>query len=92
MKIWVDDLREPPPDWWWCTNSHSAIELIAAARVKHIEVTDLSLDHDLGGDDTTRPVVMWMWENDCWPQRVVCHSSNPVGREWIEGMVKRYKQ
>jgi len=51
----------------------------------------MSLDHDLGDDDTTRPVVMWCCYNDWWPDSVVVHSANPVGVEWLEGMIERYK-
>lgn len=85
MKLWVDDLREPPSGWRWALTSAAAIDLLAANRFDEI-----SLDHDLGGDDTTRPVVLWMIENDYRPSYVRCHSANPVGREWIEGMVDRY--
>lgn len=42
-------------------------------------------------DDTARPIVMWMIENDFWPAEVLCHSQNPVGRDWIEQMIERYK-
>ena len=51
----------------------------------------MSLDHDLGGDDTSRRIVLWMCENEFWPDEVVVHSANPVGVEWLEGMIARYK-
>ena len=51
----------------------------------------MSLDHDLGGEDTPRPVVIWFCEADYWPTEVVVHSANPVGIEWLEGMIERYK-
>lgn len=46
----------------------------------------------LGGDDTTRRVVLIMCENNFWPERVYLNSANPVGCEWLEGMIKRYKR
>ncbi|MEV6643273.1 cyclic-phosphate processing receiver domain-containing protein [Amycolatopsis sp. NPDC051371] len=49
----------------------------------------ISLDHDLGGDDTTRPVVLWLCENDRCPPEVRVHTANPVGREWLTGMARR---
>ena len=56
MKLWVDDLRPPPDDsWWWAKTSKRAI-----AFLYYPLVTEMSLDHDLGADDTTRPVVLWM--------------------------------
>lgn len=87
MKLWVDDLRPPPPDgpYWWAVNSAEAILVL-----ENNFPDEISLDHDLGGDDTTRPVVLWMAENDLWPQVVRVHTANPVGREWLEGMITRY--
>ena len=92
MKIWVDDLRTPPDDTWvWCKSSSGTIGILLVTKMlKFGNVSLMSLDHDLGGDDTTRPVVLWMCENDFWPDKVVVHSANPVGREWLEGMIKRY--
>lgn len=85
MKLWVDDLRPPPDGWWWAKSSKRAI-----AFLYYPFVIEMSLDHDLGGDDTTRPVVLWMCEHGVWPNVVTCHSANPPGREWIEGMIGRY--
>lgn len=51
-------------------------------------VEAISLDHDLGGEYTTRPVVLWLAEDSGWPQRVYMHTTNPVGRQWPEGMVQ----
>ena len=98
MMIWVDDLRRPPTEWWvWKTTSASAIEELEELKwYTENGRTDrrpelMSLDHDLGGDDTTRPIVLWCCENDFWPVEVTVHSANPVGVEWLEGMIKRYK-
>jgi hypothetical protein len=98
MKIWVDDLREPPDEsWTWYKTSAEAIKSLQdcmwLCRNKSAIYRDeiWSLDHDLGGDDTTRPIVLWMCENAFWPVEVVVHSANPVGIEWLEGMIERYK-
>lgn len=85
-RLWVDDLRTPPEGWEWAKTSHDAIAALSTAAV-----SELSLDHDLGGDDTTRPVVLWMCENKVWPDEVRVHSANPVGVEWLSGMIGRYK-
>ena len=93
MKLWVDDLRPAPnDDWVWCKTSAHALavmnyQLLVAKRPPE----EMSLDHDLGGDDTTRPVVLWMCQNSFWPPVVRVHSFNPVGREWLSGMIERYK-
>lgn len=88
MRLWVDDLREPPDDTWsWAKTSLVAIEML---KLSGDGVSEMSLDHDLGGEDTTRPVVLWMCENGSWPDHVYVHTANPVGREWLEGMIRRY--
>jgi hypothetical protein len=102
MKIWVDDIRTPPDNtWYWCKTSQDAIqELIISKMMSNGKlggicsmgwITEMSLDHDLGGDDTTRPIVLWCCENDFWPVEVRIHTANPVGRDWLEGMIERYK-
>lgn len=94
MIVWVDDIREPPrtrDTVAWCKTSRETIELLERAKALGRVPDLMSLDHDLGGDDTTRPVVLWMCENEFWPVEVRVHSANPVGIEWLEGMIQRYK-
>lgn len=92
MKIWVDDIRQPPDDsWTWCATSEHAISVLKVVKNWYTSpIEAMSLDHDLGGDDTTRPVVIWMINNNFWPDEIYVHSANPVGREWLEGMIERY--
>lgn len=91
-KIWVDDLRPAPDDSWVAvTTSTLAINLLISHKVLGIPVDVLSLDHDLGGEDTSRRIVLWCCETGFWPVEVVVHSANPVGVEWLEGMIARYK-
>ena len=50
--------------------------------------SELWFDHDLGGDDTTRAVALWLAEmafnEEPYPvERVFVHSMNPVGRAWL---------
>lgn len=85
MRLWIDDLRPAPEGWYWAKTSAEALLVIRTGRVKEV-----SFDHDLGGDDTTRPVILWMSEFGRWPERVYIHSANPVGRDWMEGMINRY--
>jgi hypothetical protein len=96
-KIWVDDERPKPDDSWTAMkNSTVAILLLKALKRRGLVVRAISLDHDLGIsrstglEDTTRPVVLWMCENEFWPEKVYVHTANPVGREWLVGMVDRY--
>ncbi|ASN73223.1 hypothetical protein SEA_WARPY_187 [Streptomyces phage Warpy] len=90
-KIWVDDERPKPDDSWTpMKNSTVAILLLKALKRRGLVPRAISLDHDLGGDDTARAVVLWMCENEFWPIEVYVHTANPVGRDWLVGMVDRY--
>lgn len=106
MRLWIDDLREDPDTkhaeyseavgWTWTKTSADAIELLAAweqssgRMFMDDSLDEVAFDHDLGGDDTTRPVMLWMIEQDVWPKCISVHTANPVGREWLVGMAKRY--
>jgi len=87
MRLWIDDLRDPPEGWVWAKDSNKAISCLIAFK----SIDTISFDHDLGGDDTTRRVVNWLCENG-WGDihTVYVHTANPVGREWLEGTINRY--
>lgn len=85
IRLWIDDLRPAPDGWTWAKTSAEAIDALRQGGVMAV-----SFDHDLGGDDTTRPVVLWLCEHDAWPPVVHVHSANPVGVEWLTGMAERY--
>lgn len=93
VKVWVDDIRTPPDDTWlWFKDSEGVVRWMETRRANGIPLGSvMSLDHDLGGDDTTRRIVLWMCENEAWPDEVRVHSANPVGVDWLEGMIARYK-
>jgi hypothetical protein len=95
LKLWIDDLREAPdPTWETITTSDAAIAFLnfwkdqMESALFPFEV--VSFDHDLGGDDTTRPVVIWMIENNVRFNEYRVHSANPVGVQWLTGMIERY--
>ena len=85
MNLWVDDLRQPPEGWDWARSSSEALAMLKA-NIYQV----MSLDHDLGGDDTTRTVVLHLAEFGNWPDEVRVHTANPPGRYWLEGMINRY--
>lgn len=89
LRLWIDDKRTAPDEWLWAKTSKKAIALLKNYSGM---ISEVSFDHDLGGDDTTRPVVMWLCENEDedWPPICHVHSSNPCGIEWLEGMINRY--
>lgn len=56
-------------------------------------ITEVTLDHDLGPDEDVRGLVHWMIDNkDKIPSVsfVWVHTMNPVGADWIVGMLKPY--
>lgn len=94
LKLWIDDIRTPPDETWeWVTTSDAAIAILKFFKeegMAWIAREAISFDHDLGGDDTSRPVVIWMVENDFKFESYAVHSANPVGRDWLVGMIQRY--
>lgn len=91
MKIWLDDLRTKPNyEWKHFTTSEDAIRALKVYKAFGVRIEAISFDHDLGGDDTTRPVILWMIEHEFWPKQVYVHTANPVGREWLVGMTEAY--
>jgi hypothetical protein len=93
MKLWLDDVRVPPDEsWTWVKTVEEAIALMDTG-----DVTEASLDHDLGTDQQGqelpegRTLVYWMAENGCWPSdAITIHSANVVGVDYMVGMIERY--
>lgn len=91
INLWIDDLRPTPAEYTHtAVNSTEAIHILETARAAGTPVNLISFDHDLGGDDTTRRVLLWIIENNFWPAHIRIHTANPVGRDWLTGMVTRY--
>lgn len=89
MRLWIDDERVMPAGFThMAMSSAQAITLLSQHDFELV-----SFDHDLGGvhgDDTSRPVLTWMIENEKWPREIRFHTANPVGRDWLEGTARRY--
>lgn len=91
IRLWIDDIRPAPDGFDWAVSSDGAIAILEDYRALGWPVEEISFDHDLGGDDTSRRIVIWMIENDYpWPAIVRVHSANPVGIDWLNGMISRY--
>jgi hypothetical protein len=91
MKIWLDDLRQPPDhSWHWCTSIEGVKPLIVRYSG---EIEAMSLDNDLGeGQEEGRRLVLWMAENDEWPDcDITIHSANVVAGPYMQAMIDRYK-
>lgn len=101
MRMVIDDerrFREPALERRveHFTTSGAGFRRIMRAIEQGEVIEELWLDHDLGGDDTTRDIVTMMVEDAVifdrpWPiDHVFVHSSNSVGADWIEETLKPY--
>lgn len=94
VKLYIDDIRVPKTDGNWIIlrTSDEAIEYVK----KHGLPNFVSLDHDLGGDDTVMIFLKWLIEydldNDIIPIEFEynVHSANPVGILNITGLLDNY--
>lgn len=97
MKIWVDDIRQPP-DWGrgtdeyvWCLSVNKAKNAIEYFE-KWFKVELIDLDHDAGdyandGGDYIK-LLDWFEETGRnYPIRI--HTMNPVGRENMRRIIQR---
>ncbi len=101
INLFLDDRRYPfttyhyygpkigiPPDQWTLVRStESARELLKCGLVR-----TLSLDHDLGGEETGYDLIKWIHENNHWHniEQIYVHSANPVGARNIKEFADRY--
>ena len=92
-KLFIDDERFPVTEDWVIVRT--SVEAISYMK-DHGFPSMISFDHDLGGDDTSRPVVRWIGdqvvsEGVQLPAdfNFYVHSQNPVGRDWINGTMNR---
>ena len=91
MKLFVDDLRDPPDQTWIVARSSgTALKMCAA-----MWPSELALDHDLGGEDTVMNFLKGLYE--LWDgKRPIpswsVHSGNPVGKKNIESYMKSWEK
>jgi hypothetical protein len=88
MKIFLDDERETPDGWVRCFWPDEVIEHLYAGNV-----SEVSLDHDLGDDDrgTGYDVLLWIEEAVAdfgWsPPKLGVHSANSPARQKMEAAI-----
>jgi len=91
MKLFLDDIREAPPEY---TVARSTVEAIAI--VQHHWPIFMSLDHDLGGEDTTmvflKRLVNEVWDGQKPIPDYIVHSANPVGKLNIVSFMESWKR
>lgn len=85
MKIFLDDERKPPDGWVLVRWPEEMITLLQKGNV-----TEISLDHDLGNDDrgTGYDVILWIEEavatTGFIPPRIHIHTANASARQKME--------
>lgn len=95
MKLFLDDVRDPPDDTWVVARSYDeAVEVIQLHGLSNIEM--VSFDHDLGSEKTGMDVAHFLINLDLDTGALLdqftfkVHSANPVGHENIEALLERY--
>lgn len=89
--LYIDDERTPPES--AMVLARTLLE--AKEIVKKLGLPSLmSLDHDLGGDDTVMHFLHWLAENyyEEGPPEYSIHSANPVGRQNMDSFLKSWKK
>jgi hypothetical protein len=82
MKVYLDDMRPTPAGWVGVRWPEEAIKLLETG-----EVTELSLDHDLGDDErgTGYTVILWLEEAVALrrfvPPEITIHTANASARQ-----------
>jgi len=85
MRVFLDDVRNPPAGWTRVRWPEEAIELLRTGQVE-----ELSIDHDLGDDDrgTGYDVLLWIEEAVATrrfvPPRLTVHTANTSARHKME--------
>lgn len=96
MKLWIDDVRQPPSDdWIWCKSVNGAKAMII--MYEHQYQTDtitIDLDHDAGefeinGGDYIN-LLNWLEEEQCVDTGYFfhIHSMNPVGIQNMRNIIQ----
>jgi hypothetical protein len=92
MKLWIDDVREPPKGYVWCKSVGQTKQVIRSNELRHESIEILDMDHDSGdyvfdGGDYIK-LLDWLEETGRnYPIRI--HSMNPVGRENMRAIIRR---
>ena len=90
MKLFIDDVRNPPDSSWVIARNGSvALECLLTGTV-----VEISFDNDLGLDSIEGwQIANWL-EEKCFygtlqvPERMVVHSANPPAKRRIEATIE----
>jgi len=77
VKLFLDDMRVAPEGWHLVKTANACTAWMAAGY----PVEAISLDYDLGTNETGMAVIWWMIRHAVWPPHIYLHTMNPVGRD-----------
>jgi len=93
INVYMDDARTPcqalyiPDPYWVVVRTVQDTKVLLSAGI----VENMSLDHDMGSQDTGHDLLKWMEENDIWPSgNISVHTMNPVGRANMLAVLKKH--
>ena len=93
LKIWVDDVRPAPNDYYWCKTVNSVKRLLCDAHITNCyDIAIIDLDHDAGdyakeGGDYIK-ILDWLEETGrCYPIHI--HSQNVVGVANMRAIIQK---
>ena len=96
MKLWIDDMRQPPSDdWTWVKTTNQAIAAIRQyERNMNDDTIMINLDHDAGdfvndGGDYIQ-ILNWLEKNKIVDTGYFfhIHSMNPVGIQNMRAIIR----
>ena len=93
LKIWVDDVRPAPNDYYWCKTVNSVKRLLCDAHIINCyDIVVIDLDHDAGdyakeGGDYIK-ILDWLEETGRrYPIHI--HSQNVVGVANMRAIIQK---
>lgn len=97
MKIWIDGFQEPPSDdWVHAETLNEAFAFLETwfSKDKPLEAVgychDLAYNSETEQTETIRPIILWQIEHMYYPTKAYILANDPVGREYIVGMINRH--
>ena len=88
MYIWLDDMRQPPPNTLWAKTAKDVINFLTSYNPEQ-ESLYIDLDHDLGTKMTGYDLCKWLIQQP-YIGKFHIHSMNPVGRQNMYELLIHY--
>jgi hypothetical protein len=87
-KLWLDDERPAPVGYLHAKSTDQALAMVVELGAPEF----MSLDHDLGGNDTAMVFVRKLSEILNAPPKYQVHSANPVGVQNLLSLLSSWER